>query len=156
MKLLVYQSRSSISNLFNFKDVVNTKLSSHIVYKLICTCCNTTYHGQTQRSFFVRASEDLSIRRLTGKFVKTFNKSAILDHMLLDGHKTSFDNFSILLKESNPFKLQLKESLFMSRDKPIFNRNIYSFPLELFDWLSHCYLIFINIFLIPCQYISIM
>ena len=53
--------------------------------------------------------------------------------MLLDIHKASFDNFSILLKESNPFKLQLKESLLISRDKPILNKNIYPFPLELFD-----------------------
>ena len=55
--------------------------------------------------------------------------------MLLDGHKANFDNFSILLKESNAFKLQLKESLLISHDEPILNKNIYSFPLELFDWL---------------------
>ena len=81
----------------------------------------------------MRASEHLGITTVTGKFVKTPNKSAIFDHMLLDGHKASFDNFLILLKESNPFKLQLKESLLISRDKPILNKNIYSFPLELFD-----------------------
>ena len=43
---VVYQSRSRISNLFNFKDVVNTKLSSHIVYKFMCSCCNATYYRQ--------------------------------------------------------------------------------------------------------------
>ena len=58
---VVYQSRSRISNLFNFKDAVNTKLSSHIVYKFMCSCCNGTYYGQTQRHFFVRASEHLGI-----------------------------------------------------------------------------------------------
>ena len=152
---VVYQSRSRISNLFNFKDVVNTKLSSHIVYKFIGSCCNATYCGQTQRHFFVRASEHLAITASTGKFVKQPKKSAIFDHILLDGHKASFDNFSIFLTESNPFELQLKESLLISRDKPILNKNIYSFPLELFDWLWHCYLIFIAIFVIPCQYIII-
>ena len=130
---VVYQSKSRISNLFNFKDVVNIKLSSHIIYKFMYSCCNATYYGQTQRHFFVRASEHLGITLLTGKFVKTPKKSAIFDHILLDGHKASFDNFSILLKENNAFKLQLKESLLISRDKPIFNRNIHSFPLELFD-----------------------
>ena len=64
---VVHQSKSRISNLFHFKDVVNTKLSSH---------------------------------------------------------KASFDNFSILLKENNAFKLQLKGSLLTSRDKPIMNRNM--------------------------------
>ena len=121
---VAYQSRSRISNLFNFKDVVNTKLSSHIVYKFMFSCCNATYYGQTQRHFFVEASEHLGITPLTGKFVKMPKKSAIFDHMLLDIHKASFDNFSILLKESNPFKLQLKESLLISRDKPILNKNI--------------------------------
>ena len=53
--------------------------------------------------------------------------------MLSDGHKASFDNFSILSKESNPFKLQLEESLLKSRDKPVLNKNIYSFPLERLD-----------------------
>ena len=80
----------------------------------------------------MRASEHLGITPLTGKFVKTPNKFAIFD-MLMDGHKGSFNNFSILLKESNPFKLQLKESLLISHDKSILNKNIYSFPLELFD-----------------------
>ena len=68
---VVYQSRKIISNLFNFKDTVNTKLSSHIVYKFMCSCCNATYYGRTQRHFFVRASEHLGITPLTGKFVKT-------------------------------------------------------------------------------------
>ena len=57
------------------------------------------------KTFYVRASEHLGITPLTGKFVKLPKKSAIFDHMLLDGHKASFDNFLILLRESNPFKL---------------------------------------------------
>ena len=103
----------------------------------MCNCCHATYYGQTQRHFFVRASQHLGITPFTSKFVKTPKKSAIFDHMILDGHKDfdnkSFDNFSILLKVSNPFKLRLKESLLISRDKPILNKNIYSFPLEMFD-----------------------
>ena len=48
---VVYQSRNRISNLFNFKNVVNTTVSSHIMYKFMCSCCNTTFHGQTQDIF---------------------------------------------------------------------------------------------------------
>ena len=84
----------------------------------------------------MRASGNLGIRLLTGKFVKAPKKSAITDHMLLDGHKASFDNFWILWKEKNAFKLKLKESLLISRDKPILNKNNYSsFPLGLSGWL---------------------
>ena len=45
----------------------------------------------------------------------------------------NFDDFSILATDSNKFKLLLRESLLIKRDKPILNRTIKSFPLELFD-----------------------
>ena len=82
----------------------------------MCRCCNTAYYSETQRYFFLRSSEHLGITPLAGKFFKTPKKSAIFDHRFLVGHKASFDNFLILLKESNPFKLQLNESLLISRD----------------------------------------
>ena len=82
------------------------------------------YLPQPQRHSFVRASAHLGIKTLTGKFVKMPKESAIFDHMLLGGHKASFDNFLILLKETNTFKLQLKEPWLISRDKPILNKSI--------------------------------
>ena len=127
---LVFQLKNRIVNLLNFKDVFNTKLRSHTVYKFMCSCCNATYYGQTQ-TFFVRVSEHLGNTPLTGKFVKTPKKSTIFYHLLLDGHKARFGNFSVLLKDSIKFKLQLKEFLLKSHDKPFFNKNIYSFPFEL-------------------------
>ena len=60
-------------------------------------------------------------------------KSAIIDHILLEGHNATYDDFSILTTESNEFKLHLKESLLIKRDKPELNRNCYTHPLELFD-----------------------
>ena len=59
----------------------------------------------------MRASENLGITHLTGNFAETAKKSAIFDHILWDVYKANFDNFSILLKESNLFKLQLNEFL---------------------------------------------
>ena len=126
---VVYQSRSRISNLFNFKDVVNTKLSSHIVYKFICVVATT-------QLIMVKLKE-ISLWELLGILVLHLWLVNLLKRprnllfliMLLYGHKASFDNFSILLKESNLFKLQVKESLLISRDKPILNKNIYFFPL---------------------------
>ena len=46
-------------------------------------------------------SEHPGITPLTGKFVKKPKKSTMFDHMSLDGDKASFENFSVLLKESN-------------------------------------------------------
>ena len=42
-------------------------------------------------------------------------------------------DFNILATESNKFKLLLRESLLIKLGKPILNRTIKSFPLELFD-----------------------
>ena len=79
----------------------------------MCSCCNATYYGQTERHFFVRPSEHLGITPLTGKFVKTLKKSAIFDHMLLDGHKGNFDNFSILLKRKQCISITV-EGIFVN------------------------------------------
>ena len=130
---LVFQSKTRLSSLFRFKDIIPKETSLHLVYKFTCSCCNATYYGESERHFFVRASEHLGITPLTGKRVRNPKKSAIFDHILLNGHDVSFEDFTIVLKESNRFKLHLKESLLIKRDKPELNRNIYSYPLELFD-----------------------
>ena len=94
----------------------------------MCSCCNTTYYGESEKHFFVRASEHLGMTPLTGKQIRNPKKLAIFDHILLNGHDASFEDFTILLKENNRFKLHLKESLLFKRDKPELNRNIYSCP----------------------------
>ena len=99
----------------------------------MCSCCTVIYYGQPERHFFIRASEHLEMTPLSGKQVKNPKKSVIFDHFLLNGHGTSFEDFTILLKENNRFKLHLKESLLIKRDKPEFNRNIYSYPIGLSD-----------------------
>ena len=99
----------------------------------MCSCCNATYYGESERHFFVRDSEHLGMTPLTGKRVKNPKKSAIFDRILLKGHDASFEELTIPLKENNKLKLHLKESLLIKRDKPELNGNIYSYPLELFD-----------------------
>ena len=71
--------------------------------------------------------------------------------MLLDSHKASFDNFSILLKENSTFKLQLKESLLISRD---FEQKYLLISLSLVYSNIVTFIIFI-IFVIKCQYIVV-
>ena len=70
---------------------------------------------------------------LTEKRVKNPKKSAIFDHLLLKGHDASFEDFAIFLKENSKYTLPIKESVLTKRDKPELNRNIYSYPIELFD-----------------------
>ena len=55
-----------------------------------------------------------------------------MDRILLEGHNTTYDDFSILIPEKNQFKLHLKDSLLIKRDKPGLNRNIYTHFLKFF------------------------
>ena len=71
------------------------------------------------------------ISSLTGKRLKNLKQSAISGHLLDCNCAINFDDFRILATDYNKFKLLLRESLLMKRDKPILNRTIKSFPLEL-------------------------
>ena len=62
---------------------------------------------------------------LTGKRVNNNKNSAVKDHCLFFNHVGSFEDFSILTYESNPFKLLIKEALLVSRDKPPANKQVF-------------------------------
>ena len=123
---IAFQSKTRLSSLFKFKESVPKYLRSHLLYKFSCICCNATYSGETERHLFVRASEHLGITPLTQKRVKNPKKSAIIDHILLEDHNATYNDFSILIPENNQFKLHLKESLLIKIDKPELNRTIYT------------------------------
>ena len=58
---------------------------------------------------------------------------AISDHPLQCNYAINFDDCIILTTISSKFKLLLWESLLIKGDKPVLNRTIKSFPIELFD-----------------------
>ena len=64
---IAFQSKNRFSNLFKFKESILKYLHSHPIYKFLCSCCNTTYYGETKRHLLVRASEHLGITPLTQK-----------------------------------------------------------------------------------------
>ena len=59
--------------------------------------------------------------------------SVVSDHLLLHNHDSNFNDFTILCRDNNGFRLLIKESIFISRDSPVFNNNTASIPLFLFD-----------------------
>ena len=79
--------------------------------------------------------EHLGISHLTGKrkTPQAGQSTAILEeHTLFCRGAPSFSDFDILARDTNDFKLTLKESLLIARDKPLLNRTVQSMPLELF------------------------
>ena len=98
-----------------------------------CGRCNATYYGETCRHFKVRVGEHLVISPLTNKRSKSKKSTAVKDHMLMCDQPVSFDDFKVLASSKSEFHLKIKESLLISCDQPILNRNEASLPLYLFD-----------------------
>ena len=69
---------------------------------------------------------------LTGKMVHNNKKSSVKDHYLLSGQVCSFDDFTVLNYESHKFKRLIKESLLVTKDKPLLDKQVKSLKLELF------------------------
>ena len=61
--------------------------------------------------------EHLEITLLTQKQVKSPKKSVIKDHILLEDHNATLNDFSILIPENNQFKLHLNVALLIKRDE---------------------------------------
>ena len=131
---IVFTSPVRVKSFFTFKDKLPKMLLSGLVYQYKCGGYNATYYGKTKRHFKVRICEHLNISHLTGKKVKIDNNklTAIQEHLLHCNYSPSFEEFSILTRKSNDFKLKIMESLLIARDKPILNKADSSLPLELF------------------------
>ena len=78
----------------------------------------------TKCHFKVRFCEHIGNSHLSQKKVKIDNNklTAIQEHLLCCNYSPFFEDFSILISESNDFKLKIMESLLTARDKPILNK----------------------------------
>ena len=130
----ITKSTRRLRNIFSTKDVLPTGLRSYVVYQFKCRCCNALYYGKSYRHFQHRSCEHLGISHLTGKKYKSPKSSAISDHLLLTGHAANLKDFKIISHEpsKSSFKLLLRESLLIYRDRPSLNKTAYSYPLALF------------------------
>ena len=89
----------------------------------MCSNCKVTYYGKTYRHFFTRAAEHMGISNLTGKRLKCVKQSAVSDHLLECNCSIDFDHFDILASDANKFRLLIKESLLIKRDRSPVEQN---------------------------------
>ena len=83
---------------------------------------------------YVRVSEHQGISPRTNKPVKYTLSTSVRNHMLVCDHKVVDEDFKFLRNESNRYLLELKESLFIKRDKPSVNKNLYLQELYCFEY----------------------
>ena len=99
-------------------------LHSNLVHKFNCNICDDIYYGKTKLHFKVRTCEHLGITPLTEKKIKSPKESTISDSIFHAGHNASFDDFAVLVKESDEFRLLLRKLLLILRDDPPLNRYV--------------------------------
>ena len=78
-----------------------------------------------------RISEHKEVSSKTGNKLSVSQMSAVLTHHHLSGHNISDSDFTILTSGNSKFDLEMRESLLISKLKPILNNNISSMPLNL-------------------------
>ena len=109
------------------------ELVSGVVYKYTCGRCNSTYCGETDRYLKVRSVKHIGISPLTFSKTKPSKESAIRDYFLNCNNIPSFEGFTILTNGNDKLVLEIKESLLIKQYRPIFNKNISSTKLFLFE-----------------------
>ena len=102
---VIFQSKNRLSSFFKFKDSIPLYLRSHLIYKFQRSNCNIAYYGENE-------------------------KFSVKDHYLLSGHLCSFEDFTNY--DSHEFKCLIKESLLVTKDNPLLNKQVKSLKLELF------------------------
>ena len=107
---VIFQSPCILHTLFKFKDSLDKKICSDLVYRYTCSNCNITYYGKTYQHFFTRAAEDMGISNLSEKRVKNMKESAVSEHRLQCDCIISFDDFDVLASDTNNFRLLIKET----------------------------------------------
>ena len=128
---IVFKTSNRIKNYFSFKDVVPELLRFCQIYNFTCRSCNASYIGKTLRHMKVRVSKHQGVSPRTGKHLKGALSTFVRDRMLDCNHVVAWDDFKVSGRESNHWLLEIKESLFIKRDRTSLNKNIYSQELFL-------------------------
>ena len=127
---IIYTKPSTIGSFFRFKDRIPSHLCSNIVYKFTCGSCQATYIGKSIRHQYTRIYEHKGLSWRTGQPLSSPMLSCIRDHAERMNHPIDSSNFKIIAKCQNS-NLQIKESIFIYKEKPALNINASSFNLKI-------------------------
>ena len=116
-----------------FKDKIPESLMSGVIYQFNCSGCTSSYIGSTKRYWETRLQEHLHISALTGQRLNGLQVFSPMQHCkCCPGASISRDDFKIIGRDSNPYVLQVKESIFIKTKRPQLDNNMISVPLHLF------------------------
>ena len=129
---IIFKTSNRLRNYFRFNDVVPEPLRCCQIYNFTCGSCSASYIGNTFRHMKVGISEHQGVSPRTGKHLKEILSTSVRGHMHDCNHMVAWDDFKVLGRESNHWLMEIKDSLFIKRDRPSLDKNIYSQELFLF------------------------
>lgn len=98
------------------KDSLDTMSRINCVYSVPCNNCNGTYVGQTKRVLNIRISEHKRNPSLPPK-----QHTAMTKHAIDKDHRFLYDNVRVLGHEERPYRRNLLEMYFITKDKNAVN-----------------------------------
>ena len=129
---VIFKPEKTIHNMFRFKDMIPTDLTSSVVYQYTCDSCKATYIGKTKRHLKTRIHEHKGRSVRTGKLITAPLHSAIREHSHEADHPIKDNNFTILASGSSDTDLLILESIFQSVERPTLGGCESSTPLLCF------------------------
>ena len=124
----IFVNKSTVSNLFKFKDKIPTNLQSLVTYEYTCVICNNNYVGLTTCNLGKRIADHMGKSELTGKDCKKPH-SAILDHHKQTKHPIQPSDFKIIGRAASKHQLELLEAIQIAHFKPKLNIQVQAAKL---------------------------
>ena len=106
-----------IGSLFSTKDPIPSALKSLVIYKFICTGCNTCYIGEARHHYQTRIKEHLKIDKASHTY-KHLNNNLECKNVC---NETCF---RVIDSDSSRFRLKVKEARHISWLKPYLNKQV--------------------------------
>ena len=119
---LIFKTSKRLSSCFTFKDRLPKSLMSGVIYKFTCSGCNLRYIGSTKRFWETRLEEHTHLSARTGKPLNGCQIFAPLQHVkskCCSAKSVTREDFTIIGRDSDPYVLQVKESIFVGKERPI-------------------------------------
>ena len=115
---------SKVGQYFSNKDKIPYELQSFVVYKFTCSCCGATYIGETTKHLPTRIAQHL----------ETDTSSSVYKHLHGNNRQSrrckrtcNADCFVILDHAETSHQLKIKEGMYIARDSPQLNKQVYSY-----------------------------
>ena len=99
------------------KDILPKENIKGVVYQPDCNDCDAVYVGETKR----RINTRIKVHENNIRLVSATN-SVVTDHRINSGHDFGWKDYRILNKESNYFKRNIAEMLYIKYNKNYINK----------------------------------